>query len=180
MLAMERETTAIWARYGVRFAWPSSRSAAACDRTNGSFDVLIDRYIRPTGERASRLVLGRTYLEPAAVDHAPIRIDLRAIEQTLSDASRFQLLELAHHSVPDSSDLGRALGRVLAHEIGHVLLAFNGHGTHGLMRRSYTPGDLISLSRPLLTLSAGEVDRLRARERVLAAGIPALSRGTSD
>src|SRR5262249_57346217 len=49
--------------------------------------------------------------------------------------------------------LGRALGRALAHEIGHFLLDTREHSTHGLMRAEFTPLDLLEeATRPLYRL----------------------------
>ena len=64
-------------------------------------------------------------------------------------------------------DLGRALGRVLAHEIGHVVLAAAKHQSRGLMRASFVAEDLIRPQRWSYTLSEAEVARLRERELVL-------------
>src|SRR5262249_59808629 len=50
--------------------------------------------------------------------------------------------------------LGRALGRALAHEIGHFLLDTREHSTHGLMRAEFTPLDLLEeATRPLYRLA---------------------------
>lgn len=38
---------------------------------------------------------------------------------------------------------GRAIGRAVAHELGHFLLQRAGHRGEGLMRRSYSPNDLV-------------------------------------
>ena len=66
-------------------------------------------------------------------------------------------------------DLGRALGRVLAHEIGHVLLGLPSHQPHGLMRRAFHPLDMVNPLRASYDLSPLERARLRHRsERILA------------
>jgi hypothetical protein len=43
--------------------------------------------------------------------------------------------------------LSRALGRVLAHEIGHFLLRFPAHAAAGLMAAQHTVDDLTDPSR---------------------------------
>jgi hypothetical protein len=40
--------------------------------------------------------------------------------------------------------LGRAMGRALAHELGHYLLASKAHNAHGLMKAILTAVDLFS------------------------------------
>jgi hypothetical protein len=59
--------------------------------------------------------------------------------------------------------LARALGRVIAHEIGHYLLG-TGHSS-GLMRTSFAPRDLVDPSRAAFRLSTADVERLRASTR---------------
>jgi hypothetical protein len=56
--------------------------------------------------------------------------------------------------------LGRAVGRVLAHEIGHYVLRTPGHAGHGLMRAEQRPDDLVAPNRDALGLSPGEIARL--------------------
>lgn len=67
------------------------------------------------------------------------------------------------------AELARALGRVLAHELGHVLLAVPGHAPKGLMRRTFSPGDLAAPDRLRFSLTANDVSRLRSRVRMLNA-----------
>ena len=51
-------------------------------------------------------------------------------------------------SQPMIDDLtGRALGRVLAHEVGHYLLASRSHARQGLMRPSYRRHELAGWNR---------------------------------
>ncbi|MEI9974213.1 MAG: hypothetical protein WDO73_20480 [Ignavibacteriota bacterium] len=59
--------------------------------------------------------------------------------------------------------LGRALGRVLAHELVHILTKSATHGTDSVTQPTFTGRDLIG---PPLRLSRGDVERLH---RALAA-----------
>jgi hypothetical protein len=56
--------------------------------------------------------------------------------------------------------LGRAVGRVLAHEIGHFVLGTRGHARHGLMRAEQAADDLVAPAGGGLGLSAADVARL--------------------
>jgi hypothetical protein len=58
--------------------------------------------------------------------------------------------------------MGRALGRVLAHEIGHYLLRSKLHQAHGLMRAVFTGSDLAAWDRTRFALDASMLPRLRA------------------
>lgn len=57
----------------------------------------------------------------------------------------------------------RFLGRVLAHEIGHILLATSGHTADGLMRQVYAPHDVLKLPASAYTLAAAERAQLFER-----------------
>jgi hypothetical protein len=138
--SMESEASAIWQRYGVQLQWPASRNDSQCPRAHGTFDVLV-RHQGSSAENASRSsVLGSTHLAPAAIDHAGIFVDYDATQQLLESLSASRLIPLVGHPDIGPADIGRALGRVLAHEIGHVLLDAPRHQQWGLMRRSFTPG----------------------------------------
>lgn len=64
--------------------------------------------------------------------------------------------------------LGRALGRVLAHEIGHYLLVWPSHTSGGLMRSAFQGHALIERKRHTFGLSDTLMPRLRARLALLA------------
>jgi hypothetical protein len=73
--------------------------------------------------------------------------------------------------VPDH-DLGRGLGRVLAHEIGHVLLGAPYHDEVGLMRAVFRPDELGELDRAPFRLTCSGVARLRGRIGLLTGTEP--------
>lgn len=75
---------------------------------------------------------------------------------------------------PTVSDpaLGRALGRVLAHELGHLFLRGYDHGSKGLMRKSIKHRDLSSPGKHGLRFSSDDLERLRAGARRLVEGQP--------
>ncbi len=58
---------------------------------------------------------------------------------------------------------GRALGRVLAHEIGHYLLASPAHAPVGLMRAVFNGRQLADMDRRTFELDPMALPRLRAR-----------------
>lgn len=68
--------------------------------------------------------------------------------------------------------LGRALGRALAHELGHYLFASKGHTRAGLMQATHTAWELFASARGRFQLTPDEraaIDRLAATEAVVAA-----------
>ncbi len=55
------------------------------------------------------------------------------------------------------------LGRTIAHEIGHLLLATNSHGTSGLMRELWSPEELLASKTDDWTLRPFEVSAIQQR-----------------
>jgi len=61
----------------------------------------------------------------------------------------------------DEAVLGTALGRVLAHELGHLFLRLNGHREDGLMKPSFSQRSLIGKSDRSFRLSERDMGRVR-------------------
>jgi hypothetical protein len=158
------EAAALWQPYGVDLMWTDAGTQAAL-----SIDVFVDpagRYVDTVGMQA---VLGHTTIFPGPGAPSPIHISLSAIESLLE-----------HHHSPNpfvhEALLAKALGRVLAHEIGHVLLGVPGfHDPSGLMRTTFIPDDLARLDRSQFALADRSVARLRARIAFLSRALPSES-----
>lgn len=75
---------------------------------------------------------------------------------------------------PSVSDdiLGRALGRVLAHELGHLFLGLRDHRSRGLMKSAFKYRELSSRTRRALRLSPRDVRELREGASILLAVPP--------
>ena len=80
----------------------------------------------------------------------------------LRTTSQASLVRIGH-----DHELARALGRVLAHEIAHVLLGAPNHDEAGLMRVSFRPDELAAPDRAPFRLTCLGVGRLRSRIRML-------------
>jgi hypothetical protein len=166
VVAMKKEAASIWEPYGVWLQWGLTAGRARCACTQASFDVLLDRPpARRTGSFTT--VLGSTQLAVRAIEHAPVYIDREATEALLGSLTVEQRIRLLRRYSAGPGDVGRALGRVLAHEVGHVLLAVRNHPPRGLMRSTFFAEDLLTPQRDSYTLSPAEVTRLRQRERAL-------------
>src|SRR6476619_6476529 len=135
--ALEQEATAIWAPYDVELRW----QAPVCAVEDGSFEVNVVRNV--PGASSTHWVLGKTQLQLASIDRVPVVIDYDAVATALATLTRDQVASTVGLWPLGGHELGRALGRVLAHEIGHVLLGLPDHKRQGLMRRSFDPQELV-------------------------------------
>jgi hypothetical protein len=158
---MIAEASAIWHPYGISVVLSSTNDV-------GPGDVVLAVSLMPLPPDAAG--------DRRAVSHAletggrlgAIRFcDGGAPEPviTLDSAAVRALLATTRARVWQGSPatVGRALGRVLAHEIGHFLLAFPAHTQSGLMRASFNAWELSELARWSFALDAALLDRLRAR-----------------
>jgi len=150
-----QEAADIWHAYGVEILWNRTVEPAL------HFEVVVVSTKTEHSASSSFAVLGRTELDHEGSVVGPIRVNYEAIEEVLEfrDTSSPLLRE---------REAGRALGRVLAHEVGHALLGVPAfHDAEGLMRLTIPVDDLVSPDRRFLQLSAASVARLRHRVRCL-------------
>ena len=150
------EAERIWLPYGVHITWSDSNAQTEPFPLTAVLGSQIER----PGTLTGPLVLGRAFVELNPRPTRPIRVSFEATEQTL--ARRYNAwTSIAGHV--HERELARALGRVLAHEIGHVLLALRSHERTGLMREDFTPEELVRSDRTPFALTANSVGRLRSR-----------------
>ena len=71
------------------------------------------------------------------------------------------------------ADLGRILGSVMAHEVGHLLLGANSHSMTGLMQARWRGGELHRVAMGSLLFSPEQGERMRAH--LSSAGIALVS-----
>jgi hypothetical protein len=157
---LKDETESIWRPYGVQVQWVDAQFGEFAAE-GFSVEAVIDR--RNDGPAdPDRAVLGRAFVPKDAVGAGPIRVSFDATEHML-------LRRSASGPFVGERDMGRALGRVLAHEIGHVLLAVRQHDRTGLMRAVFTPVELGAPDRESFRLSRDGLGRLRSRIEVMTA-----------
>jgi hypothetical protein len=133
---------------GVTVSW--RECDAGCDDVPGRDELLV-RLVRAIG-RASRpdqLVLGDAYVDATLGGGVLATIYVDRVEQ-LAAASGTQVTTL--------------LGRAIAHELGHLLLASSGHSARGLMRAKWSRNDL--QRNRLIDWMFTEKDALAMRERL--------------
>jgi hypothetical protein len=169
--AMIGETAALWKPHGVVLAWITAE---------GRRDALPHPVVRvlTDGCRVEPLCLPSdakslgavVFVEGSATPEDTLLLSVGAVVQTV-ESVKWQSRNLVDLPTDTRGYLiGRALGRVLAHEIGHYLLASRFHTEDGLMRPEFRADQLIAMSRQGFTLSKMQVPWLRLRLAQLARG----------
>ena len=161
------EAAAVWAPYGIAIRWTGRANPDRCELIDASIAVQVDN---TPGRRSTArpLTLGTTRVSRSRTGPVPIRLDYAAVERLLGSLTADMLGHVVGRQQLAPSDVGRALGRVLAHEVGHVLLGGSRHARSGLMRASFIPSELVDYRRRSYTLSSAEVARLTQRAAVHA------------
>lgn len=148
----EKEAAAIWKEHDVELQFGEGDNAAI------HLDVFVARN-DPSPAVQRPPILGQTAME--GVTRGSIHISLDRVESTLE--RRHAILLWLY-----DWDLARALGRVLAHEIGHALLGGPPyHDTTGLMRANFPADDLANPDPHLFRLASASAARLRVRNAAL-------------
>jgi hypothetical protein len=147
---MTSEARAIWAREGVELTWNTTDAATL--RLPVSFDDHAVRKYDKSAALGMTLFTGRSQHILISVPRSD-----RLVRAAASDVS-----------APDGTlgrdiYLGRLLGRVLAHEIGHALLLTKRHSAYGLMSGNITPREVPPFNNHPLALSVSEREKLATR-----------------
>jgi len=155
------EVDAIWHRYQIDVVWEAPQESGEQALPDLWVQFVEGRFPSPGRERS--LALARLKFDNG-VPTQRIEVSKMAAAALLATASwaggRRALVDGPYRLRSDA--LGRIIGRALAHEIGHYLLASSKHADHGLMRAVIYPKDLVSPSTSLLTLGDADIQALRA------------------
>jgi hypothetical protein len=143
------EAGAIWRQAGVTFAWrrtPRSAAGAGGVETGPVVGDVLRLTIgsdRGVG-RDGRLPLGWIVFDPATGPQQDIYLSHANALTMLEDARGVVGVVDQMPIAQRETLLARALGRALAHELGHYLLASKAHTAAGLMKASLTAVELFS------------------------------------
>ena len=154
--ALIAETERIWGREGVKLIWPTT----PVDETASLRILVITRREALAKGGTERWAVGE--LVPQSGQRALAIASIAAAERVIAeaDARRLQLLE-SHES--GDYRLGVVLGRAVAHEIGHYLLATATHANRGLMRASIDASEFADPGARTFTLDDAAASWLRQR-----------------
>jgi hypothetical protein len=156
------ETEAIWRPYGIQLEWvdADTREPSA---TAVSLDVTVERRYARAGGIEWASTLGQTFVGPDTRGWRPVRVSFDAVSSLLADGTTSRV---SGTGIVLEPYLSRALGRVLAHEIGHVLTNAAEHDRTGLMRARFGADQLAQTDRSPFWLTCATVDRLRHRFQI--------------
>ena len=150
------EVETLFRSAGIRFIWRRG------DHLPGALRVVIGAEPGPALDRNTPL----GWLEfDNGVPSRDIHISYRNTERFM-EASR-EVVRLINQKTIVEHDLllGRALGRALAHELGHYLLAAKEHTAKGLLKGARTAQEFFSPDRSPFALNAVERRQIAARLR---------------
>lgn len=162
LAAMIRETTEIWRPYGVSLRW-----VMTAGETIGATQV-ITVVREPAAPVAAAPPRGRrlgavTFVDGSVFAETSVALAVETIER-LIDETPIATRRVADWPARLREEItGRALGRVLAHELGHYLIAWRGHTAEGLMRFQFRGDALVDPDRKPFRISETLLPRLNAR-----------------
>jgi hypothetical protein len=152
---IQNEASRIWLRHGIALTWTQS-AAAHCDTVEG---IVFDDYelIKLAGGRVDTALARTVFLGRSRTIYVSVP---RAFDMLAQLKDRFVML-----SNDGESDFrgGTLLGRVVAHELGHVLLTTMAHSKTGLMRPVFGLKDVLSDDDRVNDLTPAESNRLAVR-----------------
>jgi hypothetical protein len=152
---MKEEVARIWQSNGVDVIYPTSRGDTCTVTTQSTaLLVLVDR----PSELPRRLIgsLSSRALGSTVNSHGvPTALVLAFAERAVAAVH-----EIRACSAAQSSCVSRLLGRVVAHELGHVLLKTSEHGSEGLMRPMFGMEDALAAPGDAYLLTADERNRV--------------------
>jgi hypothetical protein len=138
------EASTIWESAGIVFAW--HRVGSEAEAGDWPLDIIIDDR---RANVASSDALGWITFMADRPDRSIHLSRARADDLLRSTPGLNDTTIAAHEGL-----IGRALGRALAHELGHYLLQSKAHTSRGLMRRIWSSDESFAFSRTGFELTA--------------------------
>jgi hypothetical protein len=173
---MLEETDAIWRRAGFTFIWQRvSLDAAPLDASPRpvSLRVVVGRNQRPSGD--GRMPLGWIVFDDVSTPEQEVYVSYTSAERFLATAGS---AVGPVHSMPRlqrETLMARSMGRVLAHEIGHYLLASKVHTVQGLMKAVQTAVELFSPDRSRFIVEPSQMTAVALRVASLQPALPGVT-----
>jgi hypothetical protein len=148
LLQAEKETARIFRMAGIEIAWVNCNRGAEpdqCAQFLGSNQFMV--HIVQSGVTRTKCVLGESFLgEDGAGQYADVYFERIQWAQREFDADTAQLL-----------------GRVSAHELGHLLLGTHAHTAVGIMQPQWDPKNLRRIDLGVLVFTKEQSRLMKAR-----------------
>jgi len=161
MLApVQEEVVELWRPYGVDIVWEEEWREGDPRPKPDLFVFFVDRELDKRINQGATAVAWILFLEGSPREL--INVSVGAARRLL-DATPWldeRPVRMAPISVQERL-IGTMVGRALAHEIGHYLLASRTHADEGLMKPLITPAEFVKKSRSHLQLVEDDVRTLR-------------------
>jgi hypothetical protein len=154
--ALRGEATRIWLRHRVNLTW--AREAPTVASSPAVVALVFDHRMVAQHRDGEHDALARTVF---AGRMQTVYISMRRAWQMLRSMRGAN--DEGNSEGARDVRAGTLLGRVVAHEIGHVILTSLGHSRRGLMRPVFGLQDVLSGDDHLTQLSAVESERLATR-----------------
>jgi hypothetical protein len=143
------EATAIWRDAGVMIAWHLS-DGSSTDGDPSAVRVLLDE--ARGSVFGQDLPLGWINFNASGRSEGIVHLSYRNVVQLLDATEAYRSRPISYKELLAA----RALGRALAHELGHHLTASKVHSPSGLMKARRLVDELFSPARTKFTLSSDE------------------------
>ena len=160
--ALLAETDTVWRQTGITFVWQRERVAAdARYCTPAVLHVRIGNDVHPSPE--NRVSLGWIVFDDAGVPEREIYLShtnaLAFFERSQSVVGTIDAMPRLQRETL----LARAMGRALAHELGHYLSASKVHSKAGLMMAVHSAAELFAPERSRFKIPPDERQQMVAR-----------------
>jgi hypothetical protein len=164
------ETDAIWRGSGFTFLWrhaarevvPYARTSEAGPYVPTTLRVVVGN--DPGTSFNGKLPLGWIRFDDERTPEQEIYVSLGNAQQFIVGARGIVGILAEMPSTQRELLLGRAMGRALAHELGHYLLASKAHAAKGLMRANRTASEFFSIDRRSFAIDPAERRAMVARQ----------------
>jgi hypothetical protein len=138
------EASAIWAPYHVVV------TGAEPLHSDGHDDLTLTVVMNPAPAKADstwRAPLGAVDFDKTGVPLPIVTVFIVRLVTMIEEGRLWRIPASEWPRLIRQQVVGRAMGRVIAHEIGHVLLRTTGHAPHGLMRAVQRADELVDPAR---------------------------------
>jgi hypothetical protein len=165
--ALQAEASGIWKPYGIELSWFEPNADCGSHQPGDAMPVDWMLQVTSDSQEPPNAVLGAVEFREGVPDNT-IHVRYEPLSRLIL-AAMIGSWSIGSMPRPLRDRLvGQAIGRVVAHELGHILLALPTHDRSGLMRPTFVQSDLIAGNRDRLRLSKTYLRRLEQRLTGLA------------